>query len=159
MISLPNPTSDLMSTIEELRPVPTSTTQWLEQLPPHVLSKVQELHGIEDYPISDIREFIEEFGYNNFISGYYETWADLTDHYDDDAIRAFVDEYSIRDIEYFEDAYYGQYGTVTEFVQEFMEAMGDETPSYVVVDYVATWERNLRFDFDFVDGYIFNKNW
>ena len=37
--------------------------------------------------------------------------------------------------------------------------MGDETPSYVVVDYVATWERNLRFDFDFVDGYIFNKNW
>ena len=159
MISLPNPTSDLMSTIEELRPVPTSTTQWLGQLPDNVLPKVQELVNEEGYPISDIREFIEEFGYNNFISGYYETWADLTDHYDDDAIRAFVDEYSIRDIESFEDAYYGQYGTVTEFVQEFMEAMGDETPSYVVVDYHATWDRNLRFDFDFVDGYIFNKNW
>jgi len=159
MISLPNPTSNLMTTIEELRPVPTSTTQWLGQLPDHVLPKVQELINEEGYPISDIREFIEEFGYNNFISGYYETWADLTDHYDDDAIRAFVDEYSIRDIESFEDAYYGQYSTVTEFVQEFMDAMGDETPSYVVVDYIETWNRNLRFDFDFVDGYIFNKNW
>ena len=148
-----------MTTIEELRPVPTSTTKWLGQLPDHVLPKVQELVNEEGYPISDIREFIEEFGYNNFISGYYETWADLTDHYDDEAIRAFVDEYSVRDIEYFEDAYYGQYSTVTEFVQEFMEAMGDEVPNYVVVDYIETLNRNLRFDFDFVDGYIFNKNW
>ncbi|UYE97360.1 anti-restriction [Cyanophage S-TIM54] len=148
-----------MTTIEELRPVPTSTTKWLGQLPDHVLPKVQELVNDEGYPISDIREFIEEFGYNNFISGYYETWADLTDHYDDDAIRAFVDEYSVRDIESFEDAYYGQYSTVTEFVQEFMDAMGDEVPNYVVVDYIETWNRNLRFDFDFVDGYIFNKNW
>ena len=163
MISLPNPTSDLMQMID---PVDGSfivteltNTQWLQQLPMRIQQKVQELVNKEGYPIDDIREFIEEFGYNNFISGYYETWADLTDHYDDDAIRAFVDEYSVRDIEYFEDAYYGQYGTVTEFVQEFMDAMGDEVASYIVVDYVETWNRNLRFDFDFVDGYIFNKNW
>ena len=163
MISLPNPTSDLMTMIDKVDGsfivTELTNTQWLDQLPPHVLSKVQELHGTEDYPLDDIREFIEEFGYNNFISGYYEAWAELTENYDDDAVRAFVDEYSIRNIEYFEDAYYGQYGTVTEFVQEFMDAMGDETPSYVVVDYVATWERNLQFDFDFVDGYIFNRAW
>ena len=163
MISLPNPTSNLMQMIDEVDGsfivTELTDTQWLDQLPPHVLSKVQELHGTEDYPLDDIREFIEEFGYNNFISGYYETWADLTDSYDDEAIRAFVDEYSIRDIESFEDAYYGQYSTVTEFVQEFMDAMGYEVDSCIVVDYVATWERNLRFDFDFVDGYIFNKNW
>lgn len=136
-----------------------TNTQWLQQLPMRIQQKVQELVNEKGYPLDDIREFIEEFGYNNFISGYYEAWADLTDHYDNDAVRAFVDEYSIRDIESFEDAYYGQYGTVTEFVQEFMDAMGDEVASYIVVDYEATWERHLQFDFDFVDGYIFNKNW
>lgn len=140
-------------------PTELTNTQWLQQLPQHVLSKVNELNRDEGYPLDDIREFIEEFGYNNFISGYYEAWADLTDHYDDDAVRAFVDEYSIRDIESFEDAYFGQYGTITEFVAEWIEGRGDEVAHYIVVDYEATWERNLRFDFDFVDGYIFsNKN-
>jgi len=148
-----------MSTIEELRPVAQTNTQWLQQLPQHVLSKVQELVNEKGYPLNDIREFIEEFGYNNFTSGYYETWADLTDHYDDDAVRAFVDEYSVRDIEYFEDAYFGQYGTITEFVAEWIEGMGDEVAQYIVVDYEATWERNLQFSFDFVDGYIFRRNY
>ena len=155
MISLPNP----MSTVEELRPVAQTTTQWLQQLPQNVLSKVNELSRDQGYPLHDIREFIEEFGYNNFISGYYETWADLTNHYDDEAIRAFVDEYNIREIEYFEDAYFGQYGTISAFVAEWIEGQGDEVAPYIVVDYEATWERNLQFNFDFVDGYVFLNNY
>ena len=157
MISLPNPTSNLMTKIEELRPVAKTNTQWLQQLPQHVLSKVNELN--EGYPLDDIRKFIEEFGYKPFLSGYYETWAELSDSYDDGAIRAFVNENDVRDIEYFEDAYFGQYGTVTEFVAEWIEAMGDEVAHYIVVDYEATWERHLQCDFDFVDGYVFRRNY
>ena len=148
-----------MSTIEELRPVPQTNTQWLQQLPMRIQQKVQKLVNEEGYPLNDIREFIEEFGYNNFTSGYYETWAELTDSYDDEAIRAFVDEYDVREIEYFEDAYFGQYGTVTEFVAEWIEGEGDEVAHYIVVDYEATWERHLQFDFDFVDGYVFRRNY
>ena len=148
-----------MSTIEELRPVAKTNTQWLQQLPMRIQQKVQKLVNEEGYPLNDIREFIEEFGYNNFTSGYYETWAELTDSYDDEAIRAFVDEYDVREIEYFEDAYFGQYGTVTEFVAEWIEGEGDEVAHYIVVDYEATWERHLQFDFDFVDGYVFRRNY
>ena len=75
-----------------------TNTQWLDQLPPHVLSKVQQLHGTEDYPLDDIRKFIEEFGYNNLISGYYETWSELSEDYDNEAIEAFVENNGIEDI-------------------------------------------------------------
>jgi hypothetical protein len=27
-----------------------------------------------------------------------------------------------------------------------------------VVDWQATWDQNLRYDFDFVDGFVFHSN-
>lgn len=147
-----------MSTIEELRPVAQTNTQWLQQLPQHVLSKVNELNRDEGYPLNDIREFIEEFGYNNFISGYYETWADLTDHYDNEAIVAFVEGNGIENIESFEDAYCGQYGNLHEVVEVLLEIEEVDVPDFVVIDHEATWEANLRHDYTFEGGFLFNRN-
>jgi len=147
-----------MSTIEELRPVPTSTTQWLDQLPPHVLSKVQKLHGTEDYPLDDIREFIESYGYKPFLSGYYETWAELSEDYDNEAIEAFIEDNGIECIESFEDAYCGQYGDIVEVVEMLLEIYDVDVPNFVCIDYQGTWDRNLRHDYTFEGGFLFSRN-
>ena len=163
MISLPNPTSELMTMIDTRTsadgvPTELTNTQWLQRLPQNVLSKVNELNRDEGYPLDDIREFIEEFGYNNFISGYYETWAELTDHYDNEAIEAFVEDNGIENIESFEDAYCGQYGDIREAVEMLLEIYEVDVPDFVVIDYERTWEANLRHDYTFEGGFLFNRN-
>ena len=135
-----------------------TNTQWLDQLPPHVLSKVQELHGTEDYPLDDIRKFIEEFGYNNLISGYYETWSELSEDYDNEAIEAFVENNGIENLEGFEDAYCGQFGDIREVVEMLLEIYEVDVPDFIVIDHHATWNANLRHDYIFEGGFLFYRN-
>lgn len=135
-----------------------TNTQWLDQLPPHVLSKVQELHGTEDYPLDDIREFIESYGYKHFTNGNYETWSELSEDYDNEAIEAFVEDNGIENIDSFEDAYCGQYGDLREAVEMLLEIYEVEVPDFVVIDYDRTWEANLRHDYTFEGGFLFNRN-
>ena len=162
MISLPNPTRDLMTMVDKVDGsfivTELTNTQWLDQLPPHVLSKVQQLHGTEDYPLDDIRQFIEEFGYNNLISGYYETWSELSEDYDNEAIEAFVENNGIEDIESFEDAYCGEFGDIREVVEMLLEIYEVDVPDFVVIDHYATWNANLRHDYTFEGGFLFNRN-
>ena len=135
-------------------------TQWLDQLPPYVLSKVQELHGIEDYPLSDIRKFIEKFGYKPFLSGYYETWVELVSDWieDNEAIEAFIEEFGIECIESFEDAYCGQHGDIAEAVEMLLEIYNVDVPNFVCIDYQSTWDRNLCHDYTFEGGFLFYRN-
>ena len=159
MISLQNPTAELMATIEELRQIAQNNTEWLQQLPASVLSKAGELVNEQGYPLSDIRDFIESYGYVAFLEGYYETWADLTDDgYDNEAIEAFIEDNSIEDIDNFEEAYCGEFGTIREVVEWVMELNGQELPSWLVVDYESTWQCNLRHDFIFESGYLFHRD-
>ena len=162
MISLPNPTSDLLSMID---PVDGSfivteltNTQWLQQLPQNVLVKVNELTRDEDYPLDDIREFIESYGYKHLLNGNYETWSELTEDYDNEAVQAFVEDNGIECIDSFEDAYCGQYGDLREAVEMLLEIYEVEVPDFVVIDYEATWNCNLRHDYTFEGGFLFNRN-
>lgn len=162
MISLPNPTSDLLTMIDPVDGsfVPTELTnaQWLQQLPEHVLPKVTELVADEGYPVADIREFIEAYGYKHFLNGNYETWSTLTEDYDAEAIEAFIEDFGIECIDSFEDAYCGQYGDIREAVEMLLEIYEVEVPDFVVIDYDATWNANLRHDYTFEGGFLFNRN-
>ena len=135
-----------------------TNTQWLQQLPDHVLPKVTELVNEEGYPLSDIREFIESYGYKPFLSGYYETWAELTEDYDNEAVEAFVEDNGIECIESFEDAYCGQYGDIVEVVEMLLEIYEVDVPNFVCIDYQGTWDRNLRHDYTFEGGFLFSRN-
>ena len=42
-------------------------------------------------------------------------------------------------------------------VKEYYNNIGD-VPSFIVVDWEATWQQNLSYDFDFVDGYVFSSS-
>ncbi len=140
-------------------PTEQTNTEWIQSLPPEVLVYLSNLINNEGYPLEDCRQFVEDYGYKPFLSGYYETWAQLTDDgYDNEAIVAFVEDNGIEDIESFEDAYCGEYGDIVEVVEMLLEIYDTQVPDFVVIDHEATWQRNLRHDYIFEGGYLFNRN-
>jgi hypothetical protein len=125
--------------------------------PENVQQKIDELVA-DNYAIDDIVAFIEEHGNDDFVE-YYEEYCKQGEDYSYDAVDAFVDEFGIECIEHFTDAYYGQYDSEEDFAEQFTGDVYGEPPTHLVVDWSATWNCNLRYDFSFNGGYIFNKNY
>jgi hypothetical protein len=91
---------------------------------------------------------------------YQEQYTKLCENYSKDAVDAFLELYDESDLEYFEEAYYGSYESEADFAEQFTtDVYGFDAPSFVVVDWDATWNCGLRYDYDFEDGFVFNKNW
>jgi hypothetical protein len=89
-----------------------------------------------------------------------ELYQELCNRYGADAIDAFLELYDENDLGHFEDAYQGRYDSEADFAEQFtIDVYGYDAPSFVVVDWQATWDSGLRYDFDFEDGFVFNKNW
>ena len=96
---------------------------------------------------------------NEISEEYQEVYQNLCESYGKDAIDAFLELYDESDLQYFEDAYQGRYDSEADFAEDFTSSVyGFDAPSFVVIDWDATWNCNLRYDFDFEDGFVFNKN-
>lgn len=113
----------------------------------------------ENYAQDDIYEFIEQYGEDNCVN-FYEQYVEYGEDYSYEAVDAFIDEFDLDCLAYFCDAYYGQYDSEEQFAEQFID---DCYPNYlqdlpVVIDWSATWNVNLRYDFSFVDGFVFHKN-
>ena len=90
---------------------------------------------------------------------YQEQYFDLCEEFGKDAVNAFLELYTEEDLQYFQDAYQGRYDSEADFAEEFTaNVYGVDLPSFVVIDWDATWNSYLRYDFDFEDGFVFNKN-
>ena len=107
----------------------------------------------------EAKEFIETHGEQAFVD-HYETYVALFDQYQIDAIDAFIETFSIEDIDHFQDAYYGEYESGAEFAEEFARDIGEiprNLPSWIEIDWQESWE-NLSYDFYEENGYIFSAN-
>ena len=83
----------------------------------------------------------------------------MCEEYGKDAVSAFLELYDESDLQYFQDAYQGRYDSESDFAEYFYNETWDMViPDGVVVDWDATWNCNLRHDFDFEDGFVFSKN-
>ena len=108
---------------------------------------------------TEAKEFIETHGEKAFVD-YYESYVALFDQYQIDAIEAFIETFSIEDIDHFQDAYYGEYESGAEFAEEFARDIGEiprNLPSWIEIDWQESWE-NLSYDFYEENGYIFCAN-
>jgi hypothetical protein len=106
---------------------------------------------------SDLYDYVEEQGIDEL--EYFDKYQEMMDNYDEGAVKAFLSMYSVSDLHHFEEAYEGYFDDVEAFVDNFMENSGEEIPTWVVVDYEATWNASLRFDYDEENGYYFRSNW
>jgi len=57
----------------------------------------------------------------------------------------------------FEEAYQGEFDSEAHFTEETIASMGENIPSYIVIDYQATWDSMLRFDYWEEDNYFFQN--
>lgn len=138
--------------------------EWFLELNTDLQGDITEMVNEAGYPLSDIGDFIEVYGAQAYADGHYVTWCRLEEECgaSTEAIEAFVDEFGIDAIESFEDAYVGEYGSEAEFAEEYTNACYsavDNLPAHVVIDWQATWDSALRYDFAYNNGYVFHSNW
>lgn len=110
---------------------------------------------INDCPKSDLYDFIESYGIESLL--YFEEYWKLLDDYNLGAIEAFIALYDISDLKHFEETYEGYFDSDKEFVEHFMDMTGDNIPSWIVVDYEATWNSYLSYDYTEENGHYFRS--
>ena len=88
-----------------------------------------------------------------------ETLKELLEvDYSVDAIKAFVEYFGTGMLESFTDSYQGELSGA-EFAQQFTEdCWFVDIPTFVEVDWQATWENLERYDYAEQDGFIFCCN-
>ena len=106
---------------------------------------------------NDMVDFIKSFGEEDF-RNHYETYQRLVDDYGKGLVEEFMEDY---DIENFEDAYQGEYESGAEFAEQLCKDCGyitGDLPSWIEIDWEATWDRALSYDYIEIDGHIFNSH-
>lgn len=117
----------------------------------------------EGYALEDMLEFIDEYTENEFVA-YYEEYVRCGEAIGYDAVDALIGEMGcVSDIEGCDDRYRGMYESVADFAEQTCDEMGYSIPDFVVVDWEATWDHNLRYDFTacnagYREVYIFSDN-
>ena len=123
----------------------TLTANYKEVLSTETVEKIDELLD-ENYCLDDILEFIDERNETNFVN-YYEEYVRCGEAIGYEAVDALIDENGeLSCIEDCDERYQGCYNDEAEFAEEFYSDLYD-LPCAIVVDWEATWEQNLRYDF------------
>lgn len=140
----------------------TLTANYKEVLNAETVEKIDEL--LEDqYSLDDMLEFIDQRNENDFVA-YYEEYVRCGEAIGYDAVDALIEE--MGDVCYIEDCderYRGCYESAADFAEEFITDCYGDVPSIVVVDWEATWDSALRYDFTacevgYRNVYIFADN-
>ena len=117
---------------------------------------VEKIEGLTEYSyeLDDILSFLDTYGEENV--EYVEAYLDAVNNiYCDDA-KEVIDNYienvgSVSYVEGCDELYQGNYQSVEEFIDD-CELIDADIPSWLVIDYEATWDSALRFDYDKVEG-------
>jgi hypothetical protein len=133
----------------------TLTANYKEVLATDTVEKIDEL--LEDnYALDDILEFIDTYNERMFVDNY-EEYCRCGEVIGYDAVDAYAEENGIDYIEDCDSRYVGEYRSEAEFTEEYYDERHD-IPSDLVIDWQATWDSMLRYDFTFCNGYVFSDN-
>ena len=136
----------------------TMTATYKDTLKPATVDFIEENCVEGEYALDDALEFIDEHGEDDFVQ-FYDTYIEQGESCGYDTVDAFVTENGIVNVEYCQDAFVGCYSSEADFVEEYLENVLEvEIPCWVAVDYQATWDSSVRFDYTFVDGYVFRSD-
>jgi len=123
----------------------TLTASYREMLAADTVSKIDELLD-ENYALDDMLEFIDTYNETDFVN-YYEEYVRCGEAIGYEAVDALIGEMGcMSDIEGCDERYRGCYDNEADFAEEFYTDISD-VPSALVIDWEATWEQSLRYDF------------
>lgn len=86
-----------------------------------------------------------------------EKFQELCEDYPQKAVEIYYE--NMGNFDDFEEAYEGEFDSEAHFTDEFIANMGDNIPSYIVIDYQSTWDTALRYDYWEEDNYFFRNIW
>ena len=133
------------------------TTNYKEVLKLETVEFIEENCVEGEYDLDDALKFIDEHNEDDFVA-FYDEYIRVGEILGYDVVDAFIEyQGSVSYVEHVEDAYRGVYSSEADFTEEFYSDLG-EVPSLLVVGWEATWQQNLRYDFDFVNGYVFSSS-
>ena len=91
---------------------------------------------------------------------YQGIYDELCEKYGEDAVEAFLTIWEESDLKHFGDAYQGHYQSEADFAEQTTtDCYALDIPVFVVIDWQATWDQGLRYDYEFVDGFVFANAW
>ncbi|NDC90115.1 MAG: hypothetical protein EB075_15175, partial [Bacteroidetes bacterium] len=109
------------------------------------VEKIDELID-ENYALDDMLEFIDTYNETDFCN-YYEEYVRCGEAIGYEAVDALIEE--MGDVSYIDccdERYRGCYDNEADFAEEFYNEIMD-VPDALVIDWEATWDSNLRYDF------------
>lgn len=112
--------------------------------------------------LDQMLQFIDDYSEQDFIF-YYEDYQNAVDNLDSDIVEAFVNINGISEVSSAPDAYVGWYQSTGDFAESYINSITD-VPDMVVVDWDATYDRTLMYDYDDAPAnkygvHIFNRNY
>ena len=133
----------------------TLTATVAEMLKSETLAFIKE--NEEEYALPCMLEFIREYNEEDFVQ-FYDVYIEQGENLGYDVVDSFIEENGIVNIEHCVDAFVGCYDSEAAFAEEYIEDM-HSIPVELVVDWQATWESSLKYDFDFCNGYVFRSDY
>jgi hypothetical protein len=136
----------------------TTMTANYKDLQPQTVEFIEENCIEGEYDLDDSLKFIDEHGETDFVL-FYDDYISAGEKIGYDVVDAFIGYHGVSYAEHAEDAYRGNYNSGADFAEEYHDStsVGD-IPAFLVVDWEATWDQNLSYDYDFVDGYVFSSS-
>ncbi len=140
------------------KPIMTETQTELKESTAEFIKELLE----DTYAEDDIYNFIDEHGEDNLVT-YYEDYVNFGEQYCYEAVDTFIASFGFENLTHFSDAYRGSWDSEADFAEQLVNDIeGDVIPSYVVVDWEATWNYNLKYDFVYEvcgsQGFVFDRN-
>lgn len=88
-----------------------------------------------------------------------EKWNDETDEDRREAMGEYLEDMGADDLSDFDEAYQGQFDSGAAFAQHtYDDLIPDKVPDWMVIDWQATWDRNLRHNYHITDsGHVFRN--
>jgi len=84
-----------------------------------------------------------------------EKFLELCESYPQKAVEVYYE--NIGNFDDFEEAYEGEFDSEAHFTEEMIANMGENIPSWIVIDYQQTYDSALRFDYWNEEGYFFRN--
>lgn len=123
----------------------TLTSNYKEVLHPQTVAFIEERIE-ENYALDDMLEFIDTYNENDFCN-YYEEYVRCGEAIGYDAVDALIGENGeCSCIDDCDSRFRGWYESEADFAEEFYSDIS-EIPSALVIDWQATWDTSLRYDF------------
>ena len=123
----------------------TLTANYKEIFSQKVVDQIEDLLD-QDFDLQAMIEFIDENNEDDFYH-FYEDYVSAGEAIGYEAVDAYVAEYGFSECDTMEERYQGHYQSTADFAEHFFTEMGEYIPDAIVVDWEATWDRNLYYDF------------